>query len=309
MLFFSALACVIVARSSHKQYLDHHENISAFNQLERSTMIEGKTLHYKDFYAIMHKPDLLLSTATLESQPILEASSGYYDWANIESESVGFLICGNSGSAKSSLATWLAGHLTQHTPMAVLALDPHYNDCWELAGIRSVGEIEVIESCLIWLIEELDRRCKRKGKKEYLGDPLFIICDELNAAIERFSNKKIIESALKRLGSEGRKFDITFCGLNQSSNAGAIGIDAKYKSNYSVILLGQSARTHPKLGAELKNVAYPCMLTGSIADSIAFHPTHGDYKTFKKKGNAPMNLKPINQIPLPEDLSMLLAEI
>lgn len=229
-----------------------------------------------------------------------------YDWNNISDEAVGFLICGNSGSAKSSLATWLAGHLTQTTPMAVIALDPHFNDCWELAGIKSIGKIDQIEAVLTWLLSELDARCDRKGNKQPLGDPMLIICDELNAALERFSDRKIVESTLRRLGSEGRKFGLTFCGLNQSSNAAAIGIDAKYRSNYALILLGQSARTHPKLGKGLADVAYPCVLDGSIAPCIAIHPTHGDYKIFKKQGNAPKHLKKINQLPLPAELTALL---
>lgn len=236
------------------------------------------------------------------AQPEIVESPTFYDWNNISDEAVGFLICGNSGSAKSSLATWLAGHLSQYNPMAVIALDPHFNDCWKLAGITSIGKIEQIESALNWLLSELDARCDRKGKGEPLGDPLFVICDELNAALERFKDKKVVESALKRLGSEGRKFGLTFCGLNQSSNAGAIGIDAKYRSNYALILLGQSARTHPQLGKHLADTAYPCLLDGSIAPSLAKHPTHGDYSTFKKSGNPPKNLMQINQLALPSGL-------
>jgi len=241
----------------------------------------------------------MLQTSAVIDLPALPASQPLYDWNSIADEAVGFLICGNSGSAKSSLATWLAGHLTQSEPMAVIALDPHFNDCWQLAGIKSIGKIEHIEACLTWLIDELDRRCQRKGDGIALGDPMFIICDEINAALERFAKPKVIESALKRLGSEGRKFDLTFCGLNQSSNAEALGIDSKYRSNYALILLGESARTHAKLGKFLQDVAYPCMVSGSIASRLAIHPTHGSYQQFKKKGNPPMNLKPINQLPLP----------
>jgi len=245
----------------------------------------------------------MLQTTAIIDVPLLPPAQPLYDWNSIADEAVGFLICGNSGSAKSSLATWLAGHLTQSEPMAVIALDPHYNDCWQLAGIKSVGKIEHIEACLEWLIAELDRRCERKGDDLPLGDPMFIICDEINAALERFAKPKVIESALKRLGSEGRKFDLTFCGLNQSSNAEALGIDSKYRSNYALILLGESARTHAKLGKFLQDVAYPCMVSGSIANRIANHPTHGSYQHFKKKGNPPLNLKPINQLPLPSALS------
>lgn len=236
------------------------------------------------------------------AQPEIVESPNYYQWENIADEAVGFLICGNSGSAKSSLATWLAGHLSKSQPMGVIALDPHFNDCWKLAGITSIGKIEQIEASLNWLLSELDARCERKGNKQPLGDHLFIICDELNAALERFKDRKIVESTLRRLGSEGRKFGLTFCGLNQSSNAAAIGIDAKYRSNYALILLGQSARTHPQLGKHLADIAYPCLLDGSIAPSLAKHPTHGDYSTFKKSGNAPKNLMQINQLALPSGL-------
>ncbi|HBC42033.1 MAG TPA: hypothetical protein DCZ88_09090 [Pseudanabaena sp.] len=79
-------------------------------------------------------------------------------------------------------------------------------------------------------------------------------------------------------------------------------IDAKYRSNYALILLGQSARTHPQFSKHLADVAYPCVLDGSIAPSLAIHPTHGDYSTFKKSGNPPKNLKQINQLPLPDGL-------
>ena len=236
------------------------------------------------------------------AQPEIVESPSFYDWQNISDEAVGFLICGNSGSAKSSLATWLAGHLSQSNPMAVIALDPHFNDCWKLAGIQSIGKIEQIEAALNWLLSELDARCDRKGEGLPLGDHLFVICDELNASLERFKDRKIVESTLRRLGSEGRKFGLTFCGLNQSSNAGAIGIDAKYRSNYALILLGQSARTHPQLGKHLVDVAYPCLLDGSIAPCLAKHPTHGDYSTFKKSGNPPKNLMQINQLALPSGL-------
>jgi hypothetical protein len=244
------------------------------------------------------------STATSAQKKTVKqpVDSPYYDWNNIADEAVGFLICGNSGSAKSSLATWLAGHLTSTTPMAVIALDPHYNDCWELAGITAIGNIEKIEAVITWLICELDRRCELKGQKQPLGDPLLVITDELNAALERFENPKTIESAMRRLGSEGRKFGLTFIGINQSSNASALGIDAKFRSNYALILLGQSARTHPQFKNILADVAYPCVLDGSISPSVATHPTHGDYQTFKKVGNAPQNLKPINQLPLPHGL-------
>jgi hypothetical protein len=266
-----------------------------YNHATNHESIKGYSQHLNSSFA---PPNREVTIA----QPEIIETPNYYDWNNISDEAVGFLICGNSGSAKSSLATWLAGHLSQSNPMAVIALDPHFNDCWKLAGIKSIGKIEKIESALNWLLTELDVRCTRKGEGLPLGDHLFVICDELNASLERFSDRKIVESTLRRLGSEGRKFGLTFCGLNQSSNAGAIGIDAKYRSNYALVLLGQSARTHPQLGKHLVDTAYPCLLDGSIAPSLAIHPTHGDYKVFKKSGNPPKNLMQINQLPLPSGL-------
>jgi len=278
------------------------ENLERFDQVCSVNQQKSAGSLMEAFYK-----NLPIQTTAVIDLPILPAlppAQPLYDWNNIADEAVGYLICGNSGSAKSSLATWLAGHLTQSQPMGVISLDPHFNDCWQLAGIKSVGKIEHIEACLEWLIAELDRRCERKGDGlAFLGDPMFIICDELNAAMERFAKPKVIESILKRLGSEGRKFDLTFCGLNQSSNAEALGIDSKYRSNYALILLGESARTHAKLGKFLQDIAYPCLVTGSIANSIATHPTHGSYQHFKKKGNPPMNLKPIQQLPLPSALA------
>ena len=298
-IFISQLAATATCfkLSRLNQSLSSENHLSVINRAN-----QGYSEHLATSYA-PPKREVAIAQLEIAKKPV------YYDWNNIADEAVGFLICGNSGSAKSSLATWLAGHLSKNEPMAVIALDPHWNDCWKLAGITSIGKIEKIEAALIWLLSELDARCDRKGKGEPIGDPLFVICDELNAALERFKDKKVVESALKRLGSEGRKFGLTFCGLNQSSNVNAIGIDAKYRSNYALILLGQSARSHAQLGKQFEDVAYPCLLDGSIAPSIAIHPTHGHYSTFKKKGNAPKNLMQINQLPIPSGLLAIIDDL
>lgn len=287
-------------------YLSHmRKQFSEAANLSHYQATQSLGLHLQTAYAPSKKTDIAFSSQQISLPDFVEAPT-YYDWNNIADEAVGFLICGNSGSAKSSLATWLAGHLSHSQPMAVIALDPHFNDCWKLAGITSIGKIEQIEAALNWLLTELDARCDRKGAGLPLGDHLFVICDELNASLERFKDRKVVESTLRRLGSEGRKFGLTFCGLNQSSNAAAIGIDAKYRSNYALILLGQSARTHPQFKEALKDVAYPCLLDGSIAPALAVHPTHGDYKIFKKQGNPPKNLKQIKQLPLPSGLTAII---
>ena len=295
---FSMAIAGVLSRVSLR--LDAHQDKTLEPHSEIAHNVSEKS--YQDWASFaMQAPRGQLKPVEMQTVELLDKPI-YYNWDNIADEAVGFLICGNSGSAKSSLATWLAGHLSKIQPMGVIALDPHYNECWKLAGITSVGKIEQIEAALKWLLSELDARCDRKGEGKPLGDPLFVICDELNAALERFKDKKVVESALKRLGSEGRKFGLTFCGLNQSSNVNAIGIDSKYRSNYALILLGQSARSHPQLGKHFGDIAYPCLLDGSIAPSPAIHPTHGSYQTFKKVGNPPKNLRQINQLALPQSL-------
>lgn len=226
-----------------------------------------------------------------------------YDWANAPDEGVGFIIAGNSGSGKSSVATWLAGLLTQMEPAQCLVLDPHHNDLWQQQGLTSIGDIEEIEATIRALLKELDDRCTRKGNGKPLGDPLLIISDEIGACLERFKHPKWIQSALKRLGSEGRKFGMTLIAINQSQNADDLGISGSLRNNYVLILLGAAARKHARqLGKEfeayLKGIAYPCMVSGASEDAIATHPTHGSYTQFKKQGNPPRNLIPIRQLPL-----------
>jgi len=230
----------------------------------------------------------------------------FYDWHDCIDEAVGFIISGNSGSGKTSVACWLAGLLTQEKPAQVLAMDPHWNDTWEQVGVKSIGKIEQIEAMLIFLLNELDHRCELKEKKLPLGDDLIIFCDEVNACLERFSDPKKISSAIKRLGSEGRKFGITFIILNQSHNAKDLDVSEKYLNNYFIVGLCASARTIINNNFKqntpekdyVKSIAYPCVVSGSAPIQIALHPTHHNYTKFKKHGNPPLNLLPINQLPL-----------
>jgi hypothetical protein len=121
----------------------------------------------------------------------------FYNWADCVEEAVGFIISGNSGSGKTSVACWLAGILTKEKPAQVLALDPHYNDIWEEVNITAIGKIEDIENILIWLLNELNFRCELKSQKQNLGDDLIIFCDEVNACLERFTEPKNFQSASK----------------------------------------------------------------------------------------------------------------
>lgn len=241
------------------------------------------------------------SLPPIELQATLETS--FYNWANAVDEGVGFIIAGNSGAGKSCVATWLAGLLTQEKPHQCLVLDPHWNDIWKQQGLAAMGHITQIEATIKALLKELDDRCDRKGQGLPLGEPLLIIADEIGACLERFKDAKWIQSALKRLGSEGRKFDMTLIAINQSQNVDDLGISGSLRNNYVLILLGAAARKYSQqmgkdYNEKLKGVAYPCLVSGAAEDSLAVHPTHGEYQIFRKKGNAPQNLIPIRQLPL-----------
>ncbi|AFY54399.1 hypothetical protein Riv7116_1858 [Rivularia sp. PCC 7116] len=231
----------------------------------------------------------------------------FYNWDDLEDEAVGVLIFGNSGSAKTSLACWLAGKLTANKPAQVLALDPHANrnPLWRELGIKVLSDFTLIERQLEALENLLDLR-READYQPKEDDFLIVFTDELGACLKNFDDSTRVERTLERLGSEGRKYDIMFIAMNQSSNVEDIGISAQNRNNFVLILTGASAATYAesrwkqfdKRNQWIQQQAYPCVLTGAVRASIAIHPTDGDYKTFKKKGNPPIGINPINQLPL-----------
>lgn len=228
----------------------------------------------------------------------------FYNWDDIEDEAVGVIVAGNSGAAKSSVACWLAGHLTRKNPAQVLALDPHEsrNPSWKQLGIPVIGDFAAIEEQVGLMIELLDQRREQPEN----GDEIIVFADELGACLDRFKDSAKMERALKRLGSEGRKFGLTFIAINQSKNVADIGISGALRNNYVIVLLCAAAREHAEKKWKqsdprrvyVNSVAYPCVVTGAVPDKVAIHPTHAEYLKFKKKGNPPKNLIPIDQLPL-----------
>lgn len=228
----------------------------------------------------------------------------FYDWGNIASEAVGIIIAGNSGSAKSSLAAWLLGKLTQNKPAQVIALDPHANrnKLWEELGVVSVGEFVLIEKQLELLEQLLD---SRRGQVEN-GDTVIVVADELGACIKKFNNPKRVELTLERLGSEGRKYGLILISINTSCNADDINISAQSRNNFINILCGAAARAFAeqrwKKNDErqiwVRGQAYPCLVTGAVPHSVAVHPTHGHHEEFAISGKEPKNILPVKQLPV-----------
>jgi hypothetical protein len=227
-----------------------------------------------------------------------------YNWDDLEDEAVGIVIAGQSGSGKTSAATWVLGMLTRNEPAVIKVCDPHYNDIWEEIGLAPIGEFSEIQAELEWLVAELDRRRIRKKNKQPLGENLIVVADEIGACIESFDDPKVITTALKRIGSEGRKFGITLIAIDQSPNSDDLGISAKKRDNYLMIglcsvaiaLAKQDYKNSDPMMQFLSLQAYPCVVKLGGILTPAIHPTHGSYTKFKKKGNPPQNLMHINQL-------------
>lgn len=231
----------------------------------------------------------------------------FYDWRDLIDDAVGIIIAGNSGSGKTSVAVWVAGWLTKDDPAQVLALDPHanVNVLWKELGIHAISDFKLIEKQLGILLGLLDER-RNFSKEQVDAEPMVIVfADEINACLENFDDKENMEIAIKRLGSEARKYKIALIALNQSSNVEDLGISAQMRNNYLLIGLNATAR---QIALQWKKddprrkyvdeTAYSCVVRGAVPEQLAVHPTHHSYKQFKKKGNKPKGLLPINQLPL-----------
>lgn len=236
----------------------------------------------------------------------------YYDWRDLIDDAVGIILAGNSGSGKTSVAVWIAGWLTKDIPAQVLALDPHgnVNVLWKELDIHVICEFSLIEKQLNILIGLLDARRGLDIDELNRQPQIIVFADEINACLENFEDKESMSTAIKRLGSEARKYGIALIALNQSSNCDDLGISKPMRSNYLLILLNASARQKaegwkkedPRY-THVMETAYSCVVSGSVADAVAIHPTHYTYKQFRKKGNKPVGLLPINQLPLTIELA------
>jgi hypothetical protein len=232
----------------------------------------------------------------------------FYNWDDLADEASGILVGGNSGSAKTSLAAgFIVGKLTAVTPAEVIVLDIHQrkNIIWKQMGFPRVeSDVETIFQIMKWFIDEIERR------KQEDGHPMIVCLDEINDTLSELEHLDLVKPlpgkekrrntfiyAIRKL-SNARKFDICLTGFMQSHNTEAIGIDAKFRNNFLLILCGASARgeiqnvwKHDTPGFQyIKNAAYPVVISGSNPLQIAEHPTHKHHTQYRKKGNAPANL-------------------
>jgi hypothetical protein len=228
-----------------------------------------------------------------------------YQWQNAVDDACGLIIAGQAGFGKSTLALWFLGLFTQNKAAKIKVLDPHGRiNNWQDNGLNVIYDFDAIERELDAAIAELDRR-RGLSKQELKNQPDFIyVADEVAACLDSFENPKTVSKALRRLGCEGRKYHVSLIAIAHSHNAEALGIDAKQRSNYLLVLLGDSARQVAgniwKRESEeyqfIDSQAYPCLVSGSVKDMPAVHPTHGHHTIYKKEGNAPGRMLRINQI-------------
>ena len=230
-------------------------------------------------------------------------NSGLYAWERLLWEAVGIIIAGNSGSGKTSVACFLLGLLTQDKPKKIIVCDPHFNKIWQQLGLTSIGRIRDIERQLIEYVKEMDSRYDALADGHADFEPMVIVLDELGKCQSKFVDPTFIEEAIARLGCEGRKVGMTAIIICHSQNVEDMGISKKLRNNYALILLGASALDEAekwKAGDEkrlfVESQSYPCMLSGSVRNSPALHPTHHQYQQYRIQGNQPLNLLPINQI-------------
>jgi hypothetical protein len=293
--------------------------IGIFSVLQKSVKtvdlkaLEDDSNKYKD---VKHQSPLNsegVSDEILNSKsqsPMPDSQIDFYNWDNISQEAVGILIAGNSGSAKTSLAVWLLGKLTQKTPAQIVVLDPHANRnaLWEKLEVLAISKFELIEKQLEKLENLLDTRRNQPDN----GDLVIIVADELGACIKKFKDSSRVQSTLERLGSEGRKYGLLLISLNASANSDDIGVSGQYKNNFIIILLRAAARSFAERTWKLSdkrrewvsNSAYPTVLTGAVPHCVAVHPTHGHHKEFAIVDKEPKGILPVNQVPLTIPLAL-----
>ncbi len=250
------------------------------------------------------KPLYFEDAGQLEALPESTDSLRVYNWSNIAEEASGCLVAGPSGYGKTSIgAGYLVGMLTQQEAAEVIVLDIHAakNRIWKELGFpRVIDDASEIHRVAEWLIGEIETR-KRSDRHN-----LIVLLDEVNdllSELEHADGKRNGERVknliycIRKL-SNGRKFGITLIVFGQSHNCEAIGIDGKFRNNFSLVLVGESARYEINQNFKkdtiesqvINQTPYPCVVSGNLPLTIADHPTHGEYEVYKKTGNPPKNL-------------------
>jgi energy-coupling factor transporter ATP-binding protein EcfA2/ribosomal protein S27AE len=253
-----------------------------------ATMTAAQTMPY------LQQP---IQTIQQTTPALMPAHGGMmpFDVQSFLDEVTGVAILGNSGSGKTALAQYIAGHLP---PSQIIVFDADTepdDEFYPWGDLLVLNDYDQIIEQMEKLLDLLEKRDKT---------PLVIICDEFPGirAYAKQIGSDIPDRFILQYGSRGRKRNKFPIFISQSGNVKSLGLDGQgdFLENFALIRLQKIARkylkNHPdrELFEASKIIAYP-MLIGD--DEFVQHPTHGQYPA-ARKNLPPMNLKPLVSLPI-----------
>lgn len=219
----------------------------------------------------------------------------------LKKQNTGLLVCGSSGSAKTTMIRACLPHWINEG-YGVIVLDPHADPThpeypWgDFPYV--VSEHEQIFEAIAYLLDMLKNKDRQK---------LICICDEWTdllgfAQLEGKQYYDLLRNFIIRWGTGGRKFNKFLIGVGHTDNVemwGLKGIGGLIR-NFGILRLGEIAERYAEgfgKGSPLHQyclqTAYPLL----VKDEPRLHPTHGHYQE-KENEQPPVGLQPLNFLPL-----------
>jgi len=210
-----------------------------------------------------------------------------------------WLITGHPGSGKTSVMIYLGQQIGGESAQR-LALNPHFDDTssYEPYGFVEINEMaEIIEN-----IYKLDEELKLRRSDKNRRFKLVVAVDELGAILDASEKPREIMSILRQCSLEGRKLGINVIIGHHSQTTKAIDMDAEFRNSFYQLFLvgaaryaieqpGRNTGLKPEQELWVKSAAYPALMLSNWQYKLVKHPTHGDYREYRDKGNAPKNLQ------------------
>ena len=214
-----------------------------------------------------------------------------------------WLVTGHPGAGKTSVLIYLGQQLGGQDAIKI-ALNPHQDEqsSYSKYGYIEINELSEILDYINLCKAELELRRKNKTRRF----KLVIAVDELGAVLDVGSPDEIM-ATFRKLAVEGRKLGLIVLIGNHSQTTKAVLMDGEFRSAFYQLFLVGAARyaveqPHRNTGLSkleenyIKNSAYPALLLSNMQYSLAKHPTHGEYKIYRYKGNKPRNLQECNKV-------------
>ena len=210
-----------------------------------------------------------------------------------------WLITGHPGAGKTSTLIYLGQQLGGKDAVRI-ALNPHEDDysSYSQYGFLEINELSEIFNYITLIKAELELRRKDKNRRF----KLVVVADELGAILDAGEADEIM-AIFRQLAVEGRKLGLVVLIGNHSQTTKAISMDSEFRSAFYQLFLVGAARyaveqPHRNTGLTkleenyiIKGAAYPALMLANMQYSLVKHPTHGEYKQYRDKGNIPKNLE------------------